>query len=265
MISGVFSRGTDTAWQTAVNVSLYQAAAAMNANARWQESISDNLAAANLPGYKKQDVSFEAVQAGLMSQAAPNAQTQFLLPRFVGATNFSQGVLRQTGVSTDVAIDGKGFFEVQLPSGATAYTRDGEFHLSASGQLVTKQGYPVLGDAGAIQLDPSLGGKITIAASGEISQGDEVRGKLKVVDFARPEQLTQISGGFFTNNDPGMLASEATATSVRSGFLEGSNVSVTTEMANLIRVMRSFESNQRTMQVHNERLGKAISELGNPS
>ncbi len=265
MIQGVSPRGTDAAWQTAVNVSLYQAAAAMNANARWQESISDNLASASLPGYKKQDVSFEAVQAGLMSQAAPNAQTQFLLPRFTSTTNFTQGILRATGVPTDAAIDGKGFFEVQMPSGATAYTRDGEFHLNANGQLVTKQGYPVIGDTGPIQLDTNLGGQITIAPTGEISQGNEVRGKLKVVDFAQPSDLTQISGGFFTNQNPAVTPTEVPATSIRAGFLEGSNVSTMTEMANLISVMRSFETNQRTMQIHNERLGRTISELGNPS
>jgi flagellar basal body rod protein FlgG len=237
----------------------------MNAQARWQESISDNLAAATVPGYKKQDVSFEAVQAGLMSQAAPNLQAQFLLPRFVGTTNFSQGELRATGVSTDVAIDGKGFFEVQMPSGATAYTRDGEFHINSSGQLVTKQGFPVIGDTGPIQIDTNLGGTISISPTGEISQGSEVRGKLKVVDFAQPNQLAQVSGGYFVNNDPAVQPFDAPAVSVRGGFLEGSNVSAMSEMANLISVMRSFEANQRTMQIHNERLGRTISELGNPS
>ena len=237
----------------------------MNAQARWQEAISDNLAAATIPGYKKQDVSFEAVQAGVMSQGTPNLQTQFLLPRYAGTTNFSQGELRQTGVSTDVAIDGRGFFEVQMPSGATAYTRDGEFHINASGQLVTKQGFPVLGDNGPVQLDTNLGGNISISPTREISQGSEVRGKLKVVDFAQPNQLAQLSGGYFTNNDPAVQPVDAPAVSVRAGFLEGSNVSAMSEMANLITVMRSFEANQRTMQIHNERLGKVISELGNPS
>jgi flagellar basal-body rod protein FlgF len=235
---------------------LYQAAAAMNANARWQEAISDNLASASIPGFKKQDVSFDAVQAGLMSQATPNAGTQFMLPRYSGATNFSQGEMRQTGVPTDVAIEGRGFFQVQMPTGAMAYTRDGEFHTNASGQLVTKQGFPVLGEDGPIQLDLNLGGPISIAATGEISQGSE---------FAQPDQLKQVSGGYFTNANPAVLPTEALASSVRSGFLEGSNVSTMNEMANLISVMRGFEANQRTMQIHNERLGKAIAELGSPT
>jgi flagellar basal-body rod protein FlgF len=177
-ISAISIDGTDTAWQCPVNVSLYQAAAAMNANARWQETISDNLASASVPGFKKQEISFDAVQAGMMSQATPNAQRQFLLPRATAATNFAQGELRATGVSTDLAIEGRGFFQVQMPTGGTAYTRDGEFHLNTSGQLVTKQGFPVLGENGPIQLDPNLGGEISVAATGEVSQSSEVRGKL---------------------------------------------------------------------------------------
>ena len=89
----------------------------MNANARWQEVISENLASASIPGFKKQDMSFDAVQAGVMSQAVPDGRVQYNMPRASSSTNFSQGSLRETGVNTDVAIDGKGFFEVQLPSG----------------------------------------------------------------------------------------------------------------------------------------------------
>lgn len=237
----------------------------MNANARWQEAISENLSAASIPGFKKQDLSFAAVQAGVMSQANPDPRVQFTLPRFSANTNFSQGDLRQTGAPTDVAIEGKGFFSVQLPSGGTAYTRDGEFHVNSSGQLTTKQGYLVMGDAGPIQLDPNLGGTISIAASGEISQGTEVRGKLQVVNFEQPQTLTQIGGGMFTNNNPAVQAVEVPQTSLRQGFLEASNVSSVLEMASMIGVMRGFEANQRTMQIHNERLGRAISELGNPN
>jgi flagellar basal-body rod protein FlgG len=244
---------------------LYQAAAAMSANARWQEAISENLASASIPGFKKQDLSFDAVQSGVMSQANPDSRVQFTLPRFTQSTNFSQGAVRSTGVPTDIAIEGKGFFPVQLPDGATAYTRDGEFHLNASGQLTTKQGYLVLGESGAVQLDPHLGGPISIADTGEISQGDEVRGKLKVVDFKDPNQLTQVSGGFFTATAPGLQPMEAPETKLRQGFLEGANTAPATEMASLIGVMRGFEANQRLMQIHSDRMSRTISELGNPN
>src|SRR2546423_6500480 len=105
----------------------------MNANARCWEIISDNLASASPPGFKKQAISFDAVQAGVM------AQPPFTLPRATPVTSFQQGELRATGVNTDVAIEGPGFFEVQFANGATGYTRDGEFQMNSQGQLVTKQ------------------------------------------------------------------------------------------------------------------------------
>jgi flagellar basal-body rod protein FlgF len=247
-----------------MNVSLFQAAAAMSANARWQEAISENLASVSVPGFKKQDLSFEAVQAGLRSQAA-DPRLAVTLPRLSATTNFSQGELRATGVNTDVAIEGRGFFEVQMPNGAMAYTRDGEFHINSSGQLTTKQGFPVMGEGGPIQLDLNLGGTVTISASGEVSQDSEVRGKLKVMDFAQPNRLTQISGGYFTNGAANLLPTAVAQPSLRQGFLEGANTSAATEMASLMGVMRGFEANQRVLQVHDERMSRSISELGNPN
>jgi flagellar basal body rod protein FlgG len=237
----------------------------MSAGEHWQEVVSRNLASASIPGYKRQDLSFEAVQAGQIGGAQLDPRVQFTLPRATLATSFSQGELRPTGVNTDVAIEGRGFFEVQLPGGGPAYTRDGEFHVNATGQLTTKQGNPVMGDAGPIQLDPSLGGIVSISATGEISQGGEVRGRLKVVDFEQPKRLTQIGGGLFIANQPELLPVEVSQPSLRQGFLEGANVSPATEMAALIGVMRGFEANQRLMQIHDERMGRVISELGNPS
>lgn len=237
----------------------------MSANARWQEAISENLAATSIPGYKKQDLSFEAVQAGLMTQAGANSRMPFTLPTLSATTDFSQGELRPTNVNTDVAIEGRGFFEVQLPSGSTAYTRDGEFHVNSSGQLTTKQGYPVLGEGGPIQLDMNLGGTISISATGEVSQDSEVRGKLQVMDFAQPNQLTQIGGGYFTAGTTNQLPTAVAQPSLRQGFLEGANTSTAMEMASLLNVMRGFEANQRVFQMHDERMSRTISELGNPN
>ena len=154
-----------------MNVSLYQAASAMSANARWQDVVSQNLASASVPGFKKQDLSFSSVQAGLLKSA--NGSTPVTLPRVQSATNFQQGESRYTGVNTDVAIDGDGFFEIQLANGSTAYTRDGEFQVNAQGQLVTKQGCLVLGDRGPIQLDRNNPNALTISATGEVAQGKE--------------------------------------------------------------------------------------------
>lgn len=248
-----------------MNVSLFQAAAAMNASARWQEIISGNLASSSIPGFKRQELSFDAIHAGLMPTGRAGLPEHSLMPRASAFTSFTGGELRATGVNTDVAIEGSGFFAVELPDGRTAYTRDGEFRLNSTGQLVTKQGYPVLSDSGPVHMDPTQPGPLSIAANGEISQGEEVKGRLKIVDFDRPRLLTQISGGTFLATHPELIPTDATATSVRQGFLEGSNTSPATEMAGLITAMRSFEANQRLLQMHDDRMARMISELGNPS
>lgn len=237
----------------------------MNANARWQEAISENLASASIPGFKKQNLSFEAVQAGVMPQATMDPRLRFTLPQATTSTNFAPGELRATGVNTDVAIDGKGFFEVQLPNGARAYTRDGEFQINSLGQLATKSGSLVLGESGPIQLDQSNPAPLSISATGELSQGAELKGKLKIVDFDQPNLLTQVSGGCFMANNPNLQPNDLTQPSLRQGFLEAANTSPVTEMANLINVMRAFEANQRVVQMQDERMGRAISELGNPN
>jgi flagellar basal body rod protein FlgG len=238
-----------------MNVSLYQAASALNANARWQEIISQNLAASAVPGFKRQDLSFSAVAAA----QAPNV----MMPEAANITNFQQGQIRPTSVATDVAIDGNGFFEVQLPGGQTGYTRDGELKIESSGQLVTKQGYPVQGDGGPIQLDLNNPAPISIGADGSVSQGGELKGQLKVVAFNEPRLLTPVGANYFVAKDPGLLP-EPSSASVRQGFLEASNTSPVAEMAQLIAAMRHYEANQRVIQSQDERMGRAISELGNP-
>ena len=240
-----------------MNVSLYQAAAALGANARWQEIISQNLASGSIPGYRKQDVSFAQIQAG-----ANAAQT---VPTAVASTNFTQGSLRTTGCNTDIAIEGPGFFEVQLPNGDKAFTRDGEFQFNAQGQVVTKQGYLVMSDGGPIQRDPANSMPLHIAATGEISQGAETKGKLRLVEFPQPEQLTSLGGGYFVSNNKAVPPQDATTSVVRQGFLEGSNTTPTAEMASLITAMRMFEANQRMISMQDDRMGKVIAALGSPT
>jgi flagellar basal-body rod protein FlgG len=180
-------------------------------------------------------------------------------------TNFQPGDFRVTSVKTDVAIDGKGFFEVQLPNGASAYTRDGEFHIDAQGQLVTKEGYRVMGDGGPIALDLNNHTELSISATGEISQGLDLKGRLKLTEFGNTKELTRLSGGYFMAEKPEANAVASVASTVRQGVLEQSNTSTVVEMANLMTAMRTFEANQRMAQIHDERVGKTIAELGNIS
>jgi flagellar basal-body rod protein FlgG len=247
-----------------MNVGMYQAAAGLNANARWQELIAGNLASSSIPGFKKQELSFAAIQGGLMSAPASGPQA-FAMPHATAATNFQQGELRATGVRTDVALEGRGFFAVQLPDGHTAYTRDGEFHLDATGQLVTKQGYPVLGQGGPIQLDLNNHTPVTIAPTGEVSQGADLKDTLRIVDFNEPNLLTPISSGHFLARHAALQELTPEGTTVRQGFLEGANTSAAAEMVKLISALRMYEANQRVLVAQDDRLGKTIADLGRPT
>lgn len=247
-----------------MNVSLYQASAAMNAAARWQDLIAENLAGAPVTGYKKRELTTEALQAGLMLPGS-SMSPAFLLPHASSALNLQQGELRRTGVATDVAIDGPGFFEVQMPNGTPAYTRNGEFRITPQGLLVTKNGQTVMGETGPIQLDQASGEPMTISASGEVTQGGVVRGKLKVVEFDRPDLLTPIGAGMYLAQNPQLKPRPAAGSTVSQGFVEGANVQTTLEMANLILAMRQFESAQRVIQLQDERMGRTIAELSGNS
>jgi len=249
-----------------MNVSLYQAASALHAMDRWQETITENLASSSVPGYKKQDFSFAAVQAGLHPAPAANgrgASRAVLMSTGQASTNFQPGAMRVTNVKTDIAIDGKGFFEVQLPHGATAYTRDGEFHIDAQGQLVTKEGYRVLGDGGPVMLDLDNHTEMSISATGEVSQGSDLKGRIRLTEFSNPRGLQRVSGGYFLADNANAGATPAAASTLRQGMLESANTSVVMEMANLMSAMRTFEANQRMAQIQDERLARTISDLGN--
>ena len=251
-----------------MNVSLYQAASALNANTRWQEVIAENLGASSVPGFKKQSITIDAVNAGLLPTNAlqPTGGTsQFVLPRATVATDFSQGNIQYTGENTDLAIEGSGFFEVQLPDGRLGYTRDGQFHIDGQNRLVTKRGFPLLGENGPIQLDPNAGGamadSLAVSPDGEVSQGGEARGRLRVVEFNHPQRLSQGGGGIFLAGAPGLLEIDTPTSSVRQRSVEMANSSGTAEMATLMTAMRTFEANQRAIQLQDERMGKVISEL----
>jgi flagellar basal body rod protein FlgG len=220
-----------------------------------------------MPGYKRQELSLEAVRCGILPGASANGKDgpqSFVVPEAESVTNFEEGELKSTGVSTDAAIDGEGFFNVQLPGGTTAYTRAGDFHVNATGQLVTTEGYPVLGNGGPIQLDRTKHQPVSISATGEVSQGETVKGKVKVTDFNKLSLLTQASGSYFVAANKDLKEQPTTAT-LRQGYIEGSNVSSVSQMVSLLTAARGFEANQKLIQMEDDRMGHAIADLGNPS
>ncbi len=244
-----------------MDVSLYSAAAAMNATERWQDLVADNLSSASVPGARQQEISFSSVAAGVSPSGNGVAGGKYEIPFAGASTNFSQGELKTTGNSLDFALEGSGFFSVQMPDGSTAYTRDGEFQLNSQGRLCTKQGYPVVGAAGNLTFNAANPAPITISAQGELSQGAESKGKIAVTEFANLKALSLGNGGYFQADAAQAGGKPGTATNVRQGFVEASNTSPTLAMASLITSMRMFETNQKVMQMQSDRMTKVITDL----
>ena len=240
-----------------MDVSLYQSAAAMNATERWQDMVAENLSLASVPGARAREISFSTVQAGMAGAGNEN----FVMPQASFLTNFQQGELRATGNDMDFAVQGPGFFTVQMPDGSPGYTRDGEFMLNSTGQLVTKKGYAVMSGSGPLQFDPNNPKPISINADGEVSQGIDIKGKLQISEFSKPSKLSELSSGYFRSDDPNMLPLPASNTKVQQGFSEAANISPTLAMASLVTAMRMFETNQKVMSMQNDRMGKTIADL----
>ena len=239
-----------------MEVSLYSAAAAMNATERWQDLIADNLSSANVPGTRRRDIVFSAVPAGhLGTNGDP-----LVIPFAGSAVNFAQGELARTGNNMDFAIEGQGFIAIQMLDGSKAYTRNDQFQLNSTGQLVTKHGYPVASEGGTLQFDPNNPAPINVSANGEVSQGSDIKGKISLVEFAKPSQLTMLGGGLF-RNDQNLQPKDTMESKIRQGFIENSSTSPTSAMASIITAMRMFESNEKVMQMQNDRMGKTIADL----
>lgn len=248
-----------------MEVSLYQAAAAMNATEQWQEMVADNLATSSTPGTRRREISFAAVQAGYPSETSDPNSPGFILTQARTVTSFQQGELHPSGNTMDMALEGPGFFAVQMPDGQTAYTRDGEFQISSKGELVTLRGFPVLGSSGPIQFNPGNSAPITVSAAGDVSQGQDKKGKLQVSNFDQPDLLTGLGGGLYRADDPNLSSTDTTNTHVRQGFVENSNTTPTMEMSGLLTAMRMFEANQKVISMQSDRMSREITDLGSPA
>jgi flagellar basal body rod protein FlgG len=247
-----------------MNIGVYQGAASLAALERWQEAVSQNIAASSVPGFKKSEVSFASVLAETMRVGAGEnfaAELRGVMPAEVSRINTEPGELRTTGNDLDFAIQGAGFFQIQRPTGDIGYTRDGEFHLSADRTLVTKQGYPVLGDGGPITFRPE-GGRISINTDGAIVQGETTIGKLAVHELPKDAGLRRIGDGLMAPL-PNVQPSAIERPAVLSGSLESSNVAPLREMVKLIHLSRAYEAAQRVIIAHDQNADKAIQALGN--
>jgi flagellar basal-body rod protein FlgF/flagellar basal-body rod protein FlgG len=166
----------------------------------------------------------------------------------------SQGALQKTGNDLDVAIQGSGFFVVQTAHGPM-YTRDGSFQISATGQLTTSVGDPVMGDKGVINVLP---GPVSISPDGTISSKGAVAGKLKIVDFKPGTSITSAGGTYYAAPEASETA--AIGSTVQQGSLENSNVNPVAGMVELITAQRSAEMMQRALTMFGSEMDKTAAQ-----
>ena len=246
---------------------LYSAAAGMESQQMNLDVISNNLANVNTTGYKMsklqfQDLLYQTTRAAGSDQGAGNQLPESLQ---IGQGSipisteriFTQGDLTQTGGNLDVAIQGNGFFQVQMPDGTLAYTRDGSFKTNAQGIVVTSDGYPV---QGGFQPVPAGATNITISASGQVNYttaSGSTASQVQLARFNNPGGLDAVGHNLYKETtasgapelgDPDQNGFGE----LQQGYLEGSNVSVVQEMVNLILAQRAYEVNSKAVQAADE-------------
>lgn len=223
----------------------YSAASGMRAALQNQDVMAHNLAHATVPGYRRQSLSFEAVTSPLnqTGQSAP-ARPLYGAKTAQHYSSFTSGDYQLTGNPLDLAIQGDGFFVVDGPQGPL-YTRNGQFMLNASGQLVTASGLPLAGDSGALTI-PANAGKISVSQDGTVSADTTQIGRIRVASFADPRQLVRAGTTLF--QAPTGVAAQASTASIRQGYREGSNVQVVHEMVQMIAGMRQYEAAAKALR-----------------
>ena len=225
---------------------------------RQMNVVANNMANINTTGFKGENILFEEYKMPVASDRdfPRGDQTLSYVQDWATMHDLAPGATVQTGNELDLALSGDGFFAVQTPGG-DRWTRAGAFAIDNTGRLVDLNGNPVLGEGGPIQFGPDETG-ITIASDGSISSSAGPKGQLRLVEFANPQQLTRDGANLFSGGTP----VPATATRVLQGFTERSNVSGVSEMAEMIRVTRAYESIANLTQKQDELRRSAIQRLG---
>ncbi|PIJ51924.1 flagellar basal-body rod protein FlgG [Erwinia sp. OLTSP20] len=253
--------------------SLWIAKTGLEAQQTNMDVIANNLANVSTSGFKRQRAVFEDLMYQTLRQPGAQSSDQTNLPsglqigtgtRPVSTERLhTQGNLSKTDNSKDVAINGMGFFQVQMPDGSLAYTRDGSFQTDQNGQLVTNAGFPVQPGitipANAVSMTISQDGVVTVTQQGN-AQPVQV-GQLTLSTFMNEAGLeskgqnlyqeTQASGAP-TESNPGQ---NGTGT-LFQGYVEASNVSVAEELVTMIQTQRAYEINSKAVSTSDQMLAK---------
>lgn len=249
---------------------LYSAATGMNAQQMNVDNIAHNLANANTAGYKMRRTEFNDLMYQNMTQPGTASGAQTLVPAGLqiglgvrpvsNEIIQSQGNLAQTDNPLDIAIQGKGFFQIQQADGTIAYTRDGSFQLSKDGTIVNSSGL-LLNPQITV---PAQATNLTIAADGTVSysmpgqSASQTAGQIQIANFQNPAGLNSLGGNLYAATDasgqpiignPG--GSDGLGT-LMQGYQEQSNVNVVEEFIDLIQSQRAYEANSKVVKAADE-------------
>ena len=225
---------------------------------RQMDVVANNMANINTTGFKGEQLLFEEyIMPVARDKDFPNLdQPLSYVQDWATIHDMAGGAMVQTGSELDVGLNGDGFFAIQTPAGER-YSKAGAFQLSANGTLVDASGNPVLGQGGPIQFGPEEN-SILIAADGSVSSSAGPKGRLRLVEFDNPQALTRDGDNLWSGGTP----VAATNTRAMQGFIEKSNVSGVSEMAEMIKVTRAYESAANLAQKQDELRRTAIQRLG---
>jgi flagellar basal-body rod protein FlgG len=250
------------------------AATGMQAQQLYMDNISNNLSNVNTNGYKRTKVEFQDLMYQVLREPGVRNVEGSLSPAGIetglgvrpAATQriFEQGSLVGTTNPLDLAISGEGMFQITLPDGSTAYTRDGLFKPSGDGTIVTSSGYflspQITIPEGATDLQVSGDGTVTVIMPGESSATQ--LGQIELVRFVNPSGLRALGGNLFSESDASgapivLKPMTEGAGEIKQGYSEASNVQVVQEMVNMITAQRAYEIVSKSIQVSDDMLQTA--------
>ena len=233
---------------------IYIAAAGAVAQSVALDATANNIANASTAGYQGERVSFKEALG-----SAKSADAAMVTTSTAHAVDGTNGALMQTDNPLDVALEGDGVFSVKTPQGMR-YTRAGNFQLNADKQLVTQDGFQVMGQGNQPITLPPDASTITIGAEGDVNADGISVGKLALARFA-PSQLKREGGSLFSASGTPQAGEKP---KVRSGVLESSNVNIVRGVVDLVKVSRTYESLMKMIQGYHDLETRAARELGGP-
>lgn len=236
--------------------SYYAACAGLAAQAQALELVANNLANLGTPGYRGQQATFRSLLAGTANVSWNPVKAAVNDFGVLGGSriDLSSGSLTATGNPLDLAVAGKGFFVVKSAQG-TLYTRNGGFHRSPTGRLVTAEGDAVLGEQGPIDLP---NGAVSVSSDGTVSVDGAIVTTIRIAEFSPDTSLTAAGKAMYTA--PEGTALPAASSSIRQGMLEESNVSPVEGVVQLITIQRNAEMMQRALSLFDSQLNQTAAQ-----